>query len=89
MVKEGVDSSDVGSTDAWIEGFEIRYLEPMKIWRVVTQGQIEGDIDPHSAVIRFRETVLKAKISALDCIGGGKICKNGINGGAGCVAVVS
>ena len=54
----------------------------MKIWRVVTQSQIEGDIDPDSAVIRFRETILKAKISALDCIGGGKICKNGINGGA-------
>ena len=53
MVEEGVDSSNVGPTDGWIEGFEIRYLEPMKIWRVVTQSQIEGDIDPHSAVIRF------------------------------------
>ena len=71
VVEEGVDSSDVGPTDAWIEWLEIRYLELMKIWRVVTQSQIEGDIDPHSAVIRFRETVLKAKISALDCIGGG------------------
>ena len=71
MVEEGVDSSDVGPTDAWIEGLEIGYLEPMKIWRVVTQSQIERDIDPHSAVIRFRETILKAKISALDCIGGG------------------
>jgi len=89
MVEEGVDSSDVGPTDGWIEWFEIGYLEPMKIRRVVTESQIEGDIDPHSAVIRFREAVLKAKISALDFIGGGKICKNGINGGAGCVAVVS
>ena len=29
---------------AWIEGLEIRYLEPMKIWRVVTQSQIKGEI---------------------------------------------
>ena len=82
MVEEGVDSSDVRPTDSWIKGLEIRYWEPMKIWRIVTQSQIKGNIDPHSAVIRFRETVLKAKISALDCIGGGKICKTGVNGGA-------
>ena len=89
MVEEGVDSSDVGLTDSWVKGLEIGYLELMKVWRIVTQGQTKGDINPHSTVIRFRETILKAKISALDGIGGGKICKNGINGDAGCVAVVS
>ena len=40
MVEEGVDSSDVGPTDSWVKGLEIRYLEPMKIWRVVTQSHM-------------------------------------------------
>ena len=59
MVEEGVDSSDVGLTDSWVKGLEIGYLELMKIWRIVTQGQTKGDIDPHSAVICFWETILK------------------------------
>ena len=72
MVEECMDSMDVRLTDSRIKGLEIGYLEPMEVWRVVTQGQTKGDIDPHrSAVIRFWEPILKAKISALDCIGGG------------------
>ena len=62
MVKEGVDSSDVGPTDSWVKGLEIRYLEPMKIWRIVTQSQIKGDIDPHSAVYNLGLQKVKHQI---------------------------
>ena len=68
MVEEGVDSLDVGPADAWIEGLEIRYLEPMKIWRVVTQSQIKGDIDLlegfgyKSSLMNWKPGILKMEL---------------------------
>ena len=68
MVEEGVDSSDVGPTDSWVKGLEIRYLEPMKIWRIVTQSQIKGDIDLlegfgyKSSLMNWKPGILKMEL---------------------------